>query len=130
MIPADLARPPLSPVLDMDFLADPVSLEAAFWTIVIETPLFFLAGFRRASDCLWFALVNFISNRLLNSALAAVTASPNYLVWVLVGECLVVALEFTLCRQFLPDAPGPRLLRVLLMTNAASFLAGLLFFEL
>ncbi len=127
MIIADIA--PVSPALFVGDLGEqPELLLAVLLTVAIETPLFFLAGYRRPADCLRFALVNLISNLLLNESLNAVADSPHYVAWVLLGEILVLALEFTLCRRFLETTPAARLLRVLLLTNAASFLAGLLLF--
>ncbi|MBQ7516449.1 MAG: hypothetical protein IJS96_09225 [Schwartzia sp.] len=127
MIFADIV--PASPALFPGDLGEqPEILLAVLLTVAVETPLFFLAGYRRLADCLRFALVNVISNLLLNESLTEVVDSPHFGAWVLLGEVLVLALEFTLCRRFLESTPAARLFRVLLLTNAASFLAGLLLF--
>ena len=105
--------------------------EAALVTICIETPLFWLAGYRRGRDALAFAAVNLMSNLLLNEFIR--TLLPG-LVWerfwevAIPCELVVVALEFCLCRCMLPDARGGgRLLLVLFGTNLASFLFGLVY---
>ena len=103
--------------------------EAALATMAIETPLFWLWGYRRGRDALAFAGINLMSNLLLNEFIRTL---PPHLVWehfweiAIPCELVVVALEFALCRCEIPDAGGrARLILVLFGTNLASFLIGL-----
>ena len=128
------AAAPLSRELDIwgAFLPSELGLwGAALITIAIETPLFWLAGYRRGRDALAFAAINLMSNLLLNEF---VRTLPPHLVWnrfweiAIPGELVVVALEFCLCRCAVPDARGGlRLLLVVFGTNLTSFLAGVLY---
>ena len=106
--------------------------EAALATMCIETPLFWLWGYRRVRGALAFAATNLMSNLLLNEFIRTL---PPRLVWerfwevAIPCELAVVALEFCLCRCLSPDARGGgRLLLVLFGTNLASFLTGLIWY--
>ena len=101
--------------------------DAALATAVIETPLFRLFGYRRGAECLWFAVVNIISNLLLNEFLAAMPGTFPYAAAVLLGEVFVVLLEFALCGYAVRENGGARLFRALLWTNATSFFAGVIY---
>ena len=107
--------------------SEPWLLDAALATVVVETPIFWLCGYRRATECLWFAVVNIVSNLLLNEFIAGTPRPVPYPAVVLLGEFFVVALEFALCGYAVREK-GAKLFRVLLLTNAASFLAGLAYF--
>lgn len=101
--------------------------DAALWTAAIETPLFWLLGYRRKTEWLWFAAVNLVSNLLLNEFLSEAPRTLPYAAAVLLGEMFVLLLEFALCGYAVREK-GARLFRTLIVTNAASFLAGVLYF--
>ena len=123
---ADVADP-LPGSRYLDYFAQPELLGNALLTVAIEVPLFYLLGYRRLYDCLYFAGVNIVSNLLLNECLQYVTDDTWYLCLLLLGECLVVALEFALCVYGIPTE-GKKLFRTLLFTNLASFLAGIAYY--
>ena len=110
--------------------SEPWLLGAALSTAAVETPIFWLCGYRRRAELLWFAVVNLISNLLLNEFLMEVSLSLAYEMSVGLGEVFVVLLEFALCEYAVREKRGVQLFRVLLLTNAASFLAGILYFFL
>lgn len=97
----------------------------ALLTVLIEVPLFYLCGWRKFGDCLYFAAVNVVTNLLLNEFLMA-TDAEFYWQIVLPSEVVVVMLEFVLCTYRISDNRR-KLLATLIFTNAASFLAGLVF---
>ncbi len=109
-------------------LSDPWLLDAALATAVIETPIFWLCGYRRRAEYLLFFVVNIVSNLLLNEFLAATPRTFPYLAAVLLGEIFVVLLEYALCSYSVRDRGGKRLFRVLLLTNMVSFVAGIIYF--
>ena len=105
---------------------------AALTTAAIETPLFWLLGYRRGRDALAFALINLMSNLLLNEFIRTL---PPRLLWerfweiVIPCELVVVLLEFCLCRSVIPGVRGgPRLLLTVFGTTLASFLFGLAYY--
>ena len=108
--------------------SEPWLLDAALATAVIETPIFWLCGYRRKTEWIWFFIVNIVSNLLLNEFLDATPRAFSYLLAVLLGEIFVVLLEYALCDYAVRERGGARLFRVLLLTNAASFSAGALYF--
>ena len=95
----------------------------AILTVLIEVPLFYLCGYRQFVDCLYFAVVNVVTNLLLNEFLLT-TDAEFYWQIVLACEVVVVILEFVLCTYRIGDNRR-KLLATLIFTNAASFLAGL-----
>lgn len=99
-------------------------LTYALLTVLIEVPLFFLCGWRKFTDCAFFACVNVMSNLLLNEFLA-LTDDALYWQTVLPAEIVVVLLEFVLCSYRFADNRR-KLFKTLVFTNATSFLAGLL----
>lgn len=107
---------------------EPWLLEAALATAVIETPIFWLCGYRRAREWLWFFVVNLVSNLLLNEFLAETPRTFPYPAAVFLGELFVLALEFALCGYAVKERSGARLFRVLVLTNAVSFVAGIIYF--
>ncbi len=115
-------------VLPGGVLSDPWLMEAALATAVIETPLFWLCGFRQPREFAWFFLVNLISNLLLNSFIGENFGVLPDSVSVLLGEIFVLALEFALCGYVIEGRERGKLLRVLLLTNTVSFLTGVLYF--
>ncbi len=99
-------------------------LTYALMTVLIEVPLFFLCGWRKVTDCAYFACVNVMSNLLLNEFLSTIDAA---LYWqtVLPAEVVVVLLEFVLCTYRFTDNRR-KLFKTLIFTNMTSFLVGLL----
>ena len=111
-------------------LLEPWLWDAALATAVIETPIFWLCGYRRSVENAWFFVVNIVSNLLLNEFIGATPRNFPYPAAVLLGEVFVVLLEFALCGYAVREKGGKRLFRVLLLTNAVSFLAGVIYFLL
>ena len=109
-------------------LSEPWLLDAALATAVIETPLFWLCGYRRAAEWTWFFAVNIVSNLLLNEFLAETPRNFPYAAAVLLGEIFVVLLEYALCGYAVRERGGARLFCVLLLTNVVSFVAGIIYF--
>ena len=105
----------------------PTLLLAALATVVIETPLFWLLGYRRWRECLGFAGINIVSNLLLNESLSALPPAAHYPTALALGELLVLALEFALCRRMVRGSSA-RLFAVLVTTNATSLLCGFVMF--
>ena len=105
----------------------PALLWAALATVVIETPLFWLLGYRRWRECLGFAGINVVSNLLLNESLSALPPTAHIPAAIAVGELLVLALDFALCRRMVRGSSA-RLLKTLTITNATSLLCGLVLF--
>ena len=105
----------------VDSLFDFGLLKFASLTVLIEVPLFFLCGWRKFSDCAFFAGVNIVSNLLLNEFLQ--TTDAEY--WQIIFPCeiFVVLLEFALCTYRF--GASRKLFLTLVFTNAASFLIGL-----
>ncbi|MBQ7248851.1 MAG: hypothetical protein IJS21_02340, partial [Deltaproteobacteria bacterium] len=63
------------PLTQQSLIAGAVFLQAPFlravlWTVLIETPLFFLFGYRLPREWLAFAGINVVSNLLLNETLS------------------------------------------------------------
>ena len=110
--------------------SEPWLLDAALATAVIETPIFWLCGYRRAVEWIWFFVVNIVSNLLLNEFLAETPRTFPYAAAVLWGEIVVVLLEYALCGYAVRKKGGKRLFHVLLLTNAVSFVAGIVYFLL
>ena len=110
--------------------SEPWLWDAALATAVIETPIFWLCGYRRSVENVWFFVVNIVSNLLLNEFIGATPRNFPYPSAVLWGEVFVVLLEFALCGYVVEEKRGANLFRVLLLTNAVSFLAGVVYFML
>ena len=103
-------------------------LWAASATVLIETPLFCLLGYRRLRDWLCFAGINVVSNLLLNESLSELWCYGEELFasGLVLGELLVLLLEFALCRLVVRGG-SRRLFGVLFVTNLTSLLCGLCF---
>jgi len=103
-------------------------LWAALSTVLIETPVFWLLGYRRLQDGLCFAGINVVSNLLLNEGLSELWLCGEDLFGpgLVLGELLVLLLEFALCRLVVRGG-SRRLFAVLLVTNLTSLLCGLCF---
>ena len=97
----------------------------ALLTVLIEVPLFFLCGYRKPGDCLYFAGVNVVTNLLLNEFLELTDA--DY--WQIIFPCeiVVLLLEFALCSYRFAEN-RKKLFYTLIFTNAASFLIGFAIF--
>ena len=117
-------------VLSGGVLSESWLWDAALATAVLETPIFWLCGYRRSVENAWFFVVNIVSNLLLNEFIGATPRNFPYPCTVLLGEIFVVLLEFALCGYAVREKGGKRLFRVLLLTNAVSFLAGVIYFLL
>ena len=93
-------------------------------TMLIEVPLFYACGFRRPRQLLWFAAVNAMSNLLLNEFAVQCAYRSNHGIFAVCCELGVICLEWMLCLCVF-DAEGKKLFKTLLLTNAASYLAGM-----
>jgi len=102
---------------------DPDLLVVAFFTILIEVPLFGLCGYRKWKQLLYFAGVNLVSNLLLNEFLELTDSELEEFQLIVLGEIFVVLLEFCLCCYFV-ETDRKKLLKTLIFTNAVSFLIG------
>ena len=101
-------------------------LAAALLTVLIEVPLFFICGYRKPKELAGFAVVNMISNLLLNEFLEQ---DPFDAFWVAVilGEIAVILLEFCLCCYFI-QRDRKKLFRTLVLVNVCSVLLGEILF--
>lgn len=99
-------------------------LAPALLTAAVETPVFWLCGYRRPRQCLWFAGGNLLSNLLLNEFLAAQACNAPYDCVVPACEAVVVLLEFALCR-YVVDGAARRLWLTLAASNVCSYGVGL-----
>ncbi len=120
--------PEVSAALSGGVFSEPWLLDAALATAVIETPLFWLCGYRQRAEYLWFFIVNIVSNLLLNEFIDATPRDFPYPAAVLLGEIFVVLLEYALCGYAVRERGGARLFCVLLLTNVVSFVAGIIYF--
>ena len=120
IIPADARK-----LLEVEMFCRVELLQYALLTVMIEVPLFYLCGYRQFVDCLYFAVVNVVTNLLLNEFLLT-TDAEFYWQIVLACEVVVVMLEFVLCTYRISDNRR-KLLATITFTNAASFLTGLVF---
>lgn len=115
----------------MDILSVGVILEGdllttALKTAIIETPLLFLVGYHGKRLLCWFFIVNIVSNILFNEMLMT-NFTRNLYLDILLGECLVVALEFCMM-LYAVRKEKRRLLAALLATNCVSLAVGLVYF--
>lgn len=92
-------------------------------TVTLETALFALFGFRDPVSLGIVACLNAVTNLGLNLALGLLGAAP----WAIaVGEALVMAAEYVVCR--LAFGPDRRLLPLTIAANVLSFSVGLMLF--
>jgi len=116
-------------------------IQAAVLTVLIETFLFFLYGYRQKMFLAVVALANLVTNVTLNLAvfvtalLCARSILPGYAFYIIIafGEAAAVAAEYIIFEKYLRDSDNAkyhnrkRLLFIqTLSTNAVSFTAGLL----
>ena len=98
---------------------------ACLLTVLIETPLLALFGYRKKEDLILIAAVNVATNLTLNLLLGLVFAGGSS-AWVYVLECIVVLAEYA----FYSRAWGRsrRLFLQTLAANVLSYSIGLLVF--
>lgn len=99
-------------------------LGAALFTAAIESTVFFLCGYRKPRQWLTFALINIVSNLLLNEFLRTQTEQPHFRELVAICEIAVYLLELALAHMLLSQNIR-HLAKTLLLTNATSFGLGL-----
>lgn len=102
-------------------------LEVALLTIIIEVPIFYICGYRSFKLLGCFALVNFVSNLLLNEGLPIYTPTASYWLILIVAELLVIALEFVLMLYLIREEQK-KLFKTLILTNLVSAVLGLILF--
>ncbi|MBR1398017.1 MAG: hypothetical protein IJ563_10870 [Selenomonadaceae bacterium] len=113
-------------VLDIGFFYQSDLLQFAFMTVLIEVPLFYICGYRKLKDCVYFTAVNIMTNLLLNEFLGTI-GYDNYWTIVCICEVFVVLLEFALCSYWL-NTDNKKLFKVITFTNFVSFLAGVIYY--
>lgn len=102
-------------------------LQIAFLTVAIELPIFYLCGYKHFQQLLAFAIVNLVSNLLLNESLPTYISTISYWLSLALGEVLVVALEYALMLH-LVTAQRIKLFQTIVTTNVISMCAGLWLF--
>ena len=120
---ADIAALPESQLWYIFVWYPPRLLVFAVLTVLIEVPLFYLCGYRKFGDCLYFATVNIVTNLLLNEFLMLTHTALDWQI-ILPCEITVVILEFVLCSYRFTEN-RKKLLAVITFTNTVSFLTGL-----
>ena len=103
-------------------------ITTALMTVLIEVPLFYFCGYRKLKELAGFAIVNIISNLLLNEFLEQ-DPLDSYWLAVVLGEIAVVLLEFCLCCYFI-KGDRKKLFKTLVLVNACSVVVGLIMFWL
>lgn len=102
-------------------------VDTALLTILIETPIFFCCGYKKLTQLISFILINYVSNTLLNDALPAYTPELLYWAKLILGELLVIALEYAVMLHIVND-DKKKLLRTIGITNLTSVIVGLMIF--
>ena len=103
-------------------------INTALLTALIETPLFWLAGYKNLTECLYFALINIITNILLNSYLFS-SGFPSF-IKIILCELVVVVLESVMCccaMNYVYKFTFRKLILTMLFTNFVSFLSGIVY---
>ena len=124
-----IAPTPLIPgthiYLDWADIEEPLFMTVLI-TVLIEVPLFYFCGYRKPKELAGFAVVNIISNMLLNEFLEQ---APFNWYWmgVVLGEIAVIMLEFCLCRYFI-QGDRKKLFKTLVLANVCSVVVGFLLF--
>lgn len=98
----------------------------ALLTVLIEVPLFYFCGYRKPKELAGFVAVNIISNLLLNEFLEQDPLS-EYWMAVVLGELVVILLEFCLCCYFI-KSDRKRLFKTLALVNVCSVAVGEMLF--
>ena len=99
-------------------------LSACLLTVIVETAIFYLAGFRDRRAVIVVVFANVLSNLALNAA--GMLTGGLAPVQLLIGEAAVVISEFLIYAGAFRDANAGKLLALTLGTNAASYCLGLL----
>ncbi|MBQ9572189.1 MAG: hypothetical protein IJR22_02210 [Acidaminococcaceae bacterium] len=99
---------------------------AALITVIIEVPLFYFCGYRKPKELAGFVAVNIISNLLLNEFLEQDPLS-EYWMAVVLGEIVVILLEFCLCCYFI-KSDRKRLFKTLALVNVCSVAVGFILY--
>ncbi len=111
-------------------LREVCGIVTAFLTALIETPAFYLSGYRDFREWIYFACINVISNIMLTGWLYEMpfeSDSPEFWAVVALCESAVVILEFAMFScLFWKGAGMKKLFAVIFFTNALSFSLGLL----
>ena len=100
----------------------------ALLTVLIEVPLFYFCGYRKLKELAGFAVVNIVSNMLLNEFLEQMP-SGGFWIAVILGEIMVILLEFCLCCYFIKD-DRKKLFKTLALVNVLSVVLGEILFWL
>ena len=100
----------------------------ALLTVLIEVPLFYFCGYRKLKELAGFAVVNIVSNMLLNEFLEQMP-SRGFWIAVILGEIMVILLEFCLCCYFIKD-DRKKLFKTLALVNVLSVVLGEILFWL
>ena len=101
----------------------------AILTALIETPLFYLSGYKKFSECLYFAGINIITNLMLNQYLDSVNFagdSLEFMIILFISEIIIIMLEFALC-MCVNIKESRKLFITLTFTNSVSFITGLIY---
>ena len=98
----------------------------ALLTVLIEVPLFYFCGYCKPKELAGFAVINIISNLLLNEFLEQDPFEPYWLAIVL-GEIAVILLEFCLCCYFI-KSDRKKLFKTLALVNVCSVVLGEILF--
>ena len=101
-------------------------LVVALLTVLIEVPVFYFCGYRKPKELAGFVAVNIISNLLLNEFLEQDPLS-EYWMAVVLGELVVILLEFCLCCYFI-KSDRKRLFKTLALVNVCSVAVGEMLF--
>ena len=99
-------------------------LLACALTVLIETPVFLLAGYRKADEITTVVCANIVTNLPLNLAVWLLFPQRGSVEYLL--EALVVAAEYAV--YALAFGRSRRLFLLTLLSNALSYGAGLLLF--
>ena len=97
-------------------------LVVALLTVLIEVPVFYFCGYHKPKELAGFAVVNIISNLLLNEFLEQ-DPFDWYWVAVVLGEFAVILLEFCLCCYFI-RGDRKKLFKTLVLVNVCSVIFG------
>ena len=126
-----IAPTPLLPGIDIyvDWADIGDSLVAvALLTVLIEVPLFYFCGYRKPKELAGFAVVNIVSNLLLNEFLEQMPSGGSWIA-VILGEFVVILLEFCLCCYFI-KGDRKKLFKTLVLVNICSVVLGEILFWL
>ena len=103
-------------------------LTALILTVILECSVLYLLGERDKSIYIYWIAVTSFTNLSLNLclSLAFTQASPEYWLFALIGELIVLFVEFGLCFVYTNDIK--KSIKYSLICNLTSFLIGLIIF--